>query len=595
MTAKSVSRLLVATLSVVLGLASAPLMADEGSRRIAITFDDAPWPDGPFLSGEERAALLRTSLDKADIRGAMFFVTTRNLDMAGEEGDARLEAYAEAGHSIANHSHSHRSADRLPADEYLADVERARQKIADYPTYAPYFRFPFLDEGNNEAKRDEVRAGLKEMGLRQGYVTVDNYDWYLQVLFNEAVESGQPLNLDAWRRVYVDTLTAAVEHYDQIAVETLSRSPAHVLLLHENDLAALFVDDLAEALRADGWEIIPALEAYEDPIAGTAPNTMLLGQGRVAAIAAVAGRPGRALRHPLESESELRALLVSEGLVDLAEGAYLREIPPGIIPKKFAPGVISLDDRYEFGTGFSPDGREMFFGVAGATGGEIRTSRYVDGQWTAPETILSHAEYAFADPFLSRDETRLYFISKRPAEGSTPSPTHDLWYVRRTGGGWSEPVNLGAPVNTASDEFFVSFTNDGLLAFASNRHEPDGTNFDIYLSQMTDAGFEAPTVLPGSATTGAYEADPFIAPDGSYIVFSSTRRSGEGRRDLYVTFRLDDGTWSRAVSLGRRINTPGIEFCPFVSRDGRFLFYTSNEDIYWVDAAVIELARQSLR
>jgi len=98
--------------------------------------------------------------------------------------------------------------------------------------------------------------------------------------------------------------------------------------------------------------------------------------------------------------------------------------------------------------------------------------------------------------------------------------------------------------------------------------------------------------LDGQATTRAYEGDPFLAPDGSYILFSSTRKSGEGRRDLFVSFAEDDGTWSKALSLGKRINTPEIEFCPFVTRDGKFLFYTSNEDIYWVDAAVIDVVRE---
>ena len=76
--------------------------------------------------------------------------------------------------------------------------------------------------------------------------------------------------------------------------------------------------------------------------------------------------------------------------------------------------------------------------------------------------------------------------------------------------------------------------------------------------------------------------------------FQLNRRSGVGRRDLYATFRKGDDTWSRAVSPGDRINTPEIEFCPFVSRDGRCLVHTSNEDIDWVDAAVIDIARQSL-
>lgn len=431
------ARLLARPVFILLALATTISFAKDSPKRIAITFDDAPRAAGPFLDEEDRTSLLIRSLEKANIDGAMFFVATRNLDARGEEGDARLRRYAEAGHLIANHSHRHASANRMSAANFLADVELAKNKLAEYPNNVPYFRFPFLDEGDTPEKRDAVRRGLVALELHQGYVTVDNYDWYLQVLFDEAVRSERPLDLDAWRDSYVEILTAAVAHYESMAIDILGRSPAHVLLLHENDLAALFIDDLADALRADGWEVIPALEAYADPIAQSAPDTMLLGQGRVAALARIAGHPARTLRHAWESEAELRALLVKRGMVGFAEGAYLNQEPPGIVPRKFAPGVISRNDRYEYGTSLSTDGRELFFGVAIDGRGEIRTSRFI------------------------------------------------------------------------------------------------GT---------ANSAFETPLVLEGGTTTGAYEADPFIAPGDSYILFSSTRLSGEGRRDLYVTFRQDDGS-----------------------------------------------------
>lgn len=277
-----------------------------------------------------------------------------------------------------------------------------------------------------------------------------------------------------------------------------------------------------------------------------------------------------------------------------AQGEYFGENPPGLEPRLFAPGIVSLDDRYEFGTTFSADGSEIYFGVAVEGRGEILSMRFEDGRWGDAEVVLSHPDHSYADPFLANDGQRLYFISSIPRDGEEADGTRDIWYLRRIPGGWSEPVNLGPAVNSAHEEFFVSFASDGTLAFASNRHDAGGTNFDIYLATRTGDGFAPPVPLPGRATTRAYEADPFISPNGDYILFSSTRRSGEGRRDLYATFRNDEGSWSRAVSLGPSINTPEIEFCPFVTHDGRYLFYTSNEDIYWVSAKVIDEARARL-
>ena len=580
-------RLLLASASL---LFLAPVFADEPARRITISFDDAPRSAGAFMSAEQRTALLIESLAAGGVDEALFFATTGNLEKRGEAGAARLRRYTDAGHALANHSHVHASANRTDAETFVADIAEAQRRLAGFDNVVPLFRFPFLHEGNTRERRDAIRAGLDRLSLANGYVTVDNYDYYLQYLFDEAVKAKRPIDLDAWRDVYVEVLMAAVNFYDDIAQRTLGRSPVHVILLHENDLAALFIDDLAAALRADGWEIVPATEAYDDPIAEMVPDTLLLGQGRVAAIAATQGVPYRELIHPYESEPELRALLVERGLVGLASGAYLDEAVPGVTPEKFAPGVVSLDDRFEYGQTFSADGRELYFGVARAgSRGEFYGMRHTRDGWTDPELVLTHPVHSFSDPYLSRDRTRLYFISTGLQDGGPNDVTHDIGYLRRTREGWSDPIYLEAPVQTDADEYFVSFTNDGTLVFSSNRSEGD---FDIYTASPDGAGFASPVRLEGAANTRAYEGDPFIAADGSYVLFSSTRRSGAGSSDIYVSFRGDDGQWSKAIALGNGVNTSGQEFCPFVTRDGRFLFYTSNQDLYWVDAAVIDLARE---
>ena len=87
------------------------------------------------------------------------------------------------------------------------------------------------------------------------------------------------------------------------------------------------------------------------------------------------------------------------------------------------------------------------------------------------------------------------------------------------------------------------------------------------------------------------EAHPFIAPDESYVLFYSSRPGGKGKGDLYVCFRVADGSWSRAFN-DMIINTPEADWCATVSPDGKYLFFTrngtGNGDIYWVDAKIIE-------
>ena len=275
------------------GAGSDPL----GPKRIALTYDDAPMGDGPVLTGRERTDRILAALDSAGVPPVAIFATTRGMDEPG--GRARMEAYAEAGHLIANHSHTHPHASRMEVEAYLADLDAAEERLRGLPNRRAWFRFPFLDEGGYgedreaaRARRDALRAGLAERGLMSGYVTVDTYDWHLVSLWRDAVGAGRAVDLEALETVYADMVVDAAEHYDGLAIETLGRRPAQVLLLHENDLAAEFTEAMVEALQAEGWEIVSPDVAFADPIADVLPDTLFAGMGRVAAIAHDGGARG---------------------------------------------------------------------------------------------------------------------------------------------------------------------------------------------------------------------------------------------------------------------------------------------------------------
>ncbi|WP_179381028.1 polysaccharide deacetylase family protein [Jannaschia marina] len=304
----------LALLIALLAPALAPA-ADVPPRRgeIALSFDDAPTGDGSFLTGPERTARLIAGLEAAGVEEALFFVMTGGLETA--EDAERLRAYTGAGHVLANHTHSHPWLRETEPADYLADIDEAARILSDFVPVAPLFRYPYLDEGLTHGRHMAVRSGLRARGLDNGYVTVDTYDWYMQALAGGARDAGRDLDMEALRDVYVSTLLEGVTFYDDVARRHLGRSPRHVLLLHENDLAALFVPDLVAALRAEGWEIIPAREAYDDPIAEIRPDTLFNGQGRIAAIAHAAGAEARDLVPRVEDETYLRALFVERGLL----------------------------------------------------------------------------------------------------------------------------------------------------------------------------------------------------------------------------------------------------------------------------------------
>lgn len=269
---------------------------------------------------------------------------------------------------------------------------------------------------------------------------------------------------------------------------------------------------------------------------------------------------------------------------------YLEQKPPSLSPEIFAPGVISKDSESEFGSVFNKEATAFFYGVDIGGKTEIRHSELIDKKWSEPKTILSHEKYGFNDPFLSPDEKRLYFISERSWDGMNSKQDHDIWYVEKVGEGWSEPINAGPNINTSYNEYYISFTHNGTMYFSSNKvtSEAGQNNFDIYSSKYVGGEFQKPIALGNSVNTSNYEADVFVDPEESYIIFCARRPEGLGRGDLYISFRNSDGGWSESINMGEKINSKSHELCPFVSSDGKYLFYTSNQDIYWVSTKIID-------
>lgn len=273
---------------------------------------------------------------------------------------------------------------------------------------------------------------------------------------------------------------------------------------------------------------------------------------------------------------------------------YLNQKPPGLTPEKFAPGLISLDNQNEFGSIFSRDGGEFYYAIDVEGKAEIQMMKFKNNVWTEPEKLLVHEKYSYNDQFLSPDENRLFFISDRPLSGTGEKKDYDIWYVKKEGDNWSKPINVGNTINSAKNEYYVSFAKDGTMYFSSNI-EASGdnkSNYDIYASKEKNGEFQKPVKLSPVINTPRYEADVFIAYDESYLIFCGDLPEGYGKGDLYISFKNEDGSWTKPKNMGKVINTAGHELCPFVTKDGKYFFYTSNKDIYWVDATVIKSLRK---
>lgn len=282
------------------------------AREIALTFDDAPTPDSALMSGAERTQRLINVLLKAKVPDALFFV---KADFISPDTQKRLNQYSAAGFHLANHSYSHQSAGALGVLDYLSDVYKAHLLLKNQGNFLPYHRFPYLNCGKDTPSIIAIRHSLSELGYQDGYVTVGNFDWHISSLLTKAAEMNKTIDYDNAKKFYVETLYEAVEFYDALAQSVLGRSPRHVMLLHENDAAALFVGDLVAHLRSKGWKIISPQAAYQDPIARDFSSINYYKQNKLAAIASSKGFPESELLHISENTEYIDAAFLEVDII----------------------------------------------------------------------------------------------------------------------------------------------------------------------------------------------------------------------------------------------------------------------------------------
>ena len=243
-------------------------------------------------------------------------------------------------------------------------------------------------------------------------------------------------------------------------------------------------------------------------------------------------------------------------------------------PAIFGPGIISTGE-YDTHPAFTPDGKTLYFlrSTPNFNLWTILVSRFENGKWRTPEVAPFSGQYSDADPFITPDGSHLYFISNRPTAGRT-EPNLDIWVMDKTGTGWSEPKNLGAPVNSAGSEWYPTIAANGTIYFGSDREGGKGRN-DIYRCRLVDGKYAAAENLGELINSQFNEFEPLIAPDESYLIFmAGGRADARGGFDLYLSYNRN-GEWTKPVNLGDKINSSGNEYSPTISPDGKYFFWAS--------------------
>lgn len=282
-----------------LSLSGVPAIGRNPAPQFSITMDDFNWRNAVKLTAVERNHAILDTLS-ANSHKAALFVIGRNID--NDEGKQLLAPWDKAGHLIANHTYSHRpfNAPEANVEEYKQDILRAEALLKEFPRFKKYFRFPMLKEGETAAKRDAMRSFFAKHGYRNGYVTIDNSDWAIDLRLSARLKKDAAADVKPYRDFYLEHMWARSEYYNSLAQRVLNRPVKHTVLVHFNLLNGLFLGDLLAMYKAKGWQLIDAEEAFTDPVFAAQPKVLPAGESIVWSLAKEKGTIAKSLRYPAE-------------------------------------------------------------------------------------------------------------------------------------------------------------------------------------------------------------------------------------------------------------------------------------------------------
>lgn len=265
----------------------------------------------------------------------------------------------------------------------------------------------------------------------------------------------------------------------------------------------------------------------------------------------------------------------------IIENFYFGQKQPGQVPELFAPGVISLNGRFESAVSFSPDLDEIYFSAySEGENTSIYYSKLEGNEWSPIKRVnfTNGEKKTEMHPFVSPNGKRIYFTAL-----DTSFTDENIWYVNRTANSWGDAIRLDSPINNG-------------VVFSPNQAK----NGDLFYTELSGSGIKtnyAPNKNGKYPEAQEVEIEvghhAFTSPSQDYLLVTGQNEEDANRKDndLYVYFKRQDGTWTKPINLGSVINSDLDEISPRITPDGKYLFFGKSEDVYWVSTEVINKVR----
>ncbi|MCU0417095.1 MAG: OmpA family protein [Cytophagaceae bacterium] len=187
---------------------------------------------------------------------------------------------------------------------------------------------------------------------------------------------------------------------------------------------------------------------------------------------------------------------------------------------------------------------------------------------------IVNAFYIHSHPVLSADQKSMVFTARK---GVGYNDDENMYWCTWNGTQWSAPVSISDKINTLNNEGTCTMSLDGsILVFVGCSRKDGLGDCDLYISRKIAGEWSTPQNLGSQVNSNAWDSHPSLSSDGRTLYFTSGRAGGYGSADIYVSYALEDGTWSKAKNLGNTINSKGSETSPFWHASGDRLYFTSD-------------------
>ncbi|MCP4725316.1 MAG: hypothetical protein GY863_09785, partial [bacterium] len=238
----------------------------------------------------------------------------------------------------------------------------------------------------------------------------------------------------------------------------------------------------------------------------------------------------------------------------MLSGPYLGQRPPGMKAEIFNPGIFP-ENEFQYCSGFLNNGTVFVFTSMRRGANRRLRPTYItelkNDKWTEPE-IAPFSEYMPYNFTVGPGGEVIYFTSLKSPDNTTSVllEQSNIWIVGLQKNGWTEPVMLGASINTEKNyENYPAAALNGTIYYMSDRDGGFGSE-DVHRSKKLGGRYGPAENLGPVINTEGRDQDPFIAPDESYLIICQEKPDGLGKYDLYISFMKDDGSWTELINMG---------------------------------------------